>query len=144
MKNTVRTVTIAIDTNEIKREVYAESACIALMTQESERPEIITDDNRKLMRVYIGEALVEFASRFCAFIDSSLLNLDSEDEILQIPMLIPESTRLSLQMIRRLIEKIISSAVLAMCYETNSELSQTITERRNSSIARLLVALIGI
>ena len=59
-------------------------------------------------------------------------------------MLIPESTRLSLQMIRRLIEKIISSAVLAMCYETNSELSQTITERRNSSIARLLVALIGI
>ena len=136
MKNTVRTVTIAIDTNEIKREVYAESACIALMTQESERPEIITDDNRKLMRVYIGEALVEFASRFCAFIDGSLLNLDSEDEILQIPMLIPESTRLSLQ--------IISSAVLAMCYETNSELSQTITERRNSSIARLLVALIGI
>ena len=141
MKDTVRTITIGIDCNQIKREIYAESACIALMSPQSGRPEILTGDHDKLISAYIGNAITGFAAKFCAFIDGEKLNLEQENDILQIPFIVPESSKLPAEVIRRLAERIIATSVLAICYETRHETAGILLDRCSEYKSRLLIAL---
>ena len=83
MKDTVRIATISIDTERIQRDIYAESACIALMST-TKRPEILTGGKRKLIEIYIRNAITEFAAKFCAFIDGNSLNLEDAGTLQQI------------------------------------------------------------
>lgn len=57
VENTKRTIQLSIDKEQIRKEIYAESACIALLSPADGRPPVITDDNRALVYVYIEKRL---------------------------------------------------------------------------------------
>ena len=141
MKNTVTTATIAIDYSRIKRDIYAESACIALMSPESGRPEILNGDHDRLLTLYIENAIAEFTANFCAFIDNAQLDIERIDDIVKLPFLIPESSKIAAQVIRKLTEQIIASKVLSICYETRPETAEALEERHSEYRSRLLIAL---
>ena len=67
----MKNITIGIDYSQIRREVYAESACVALMTGDN-RPQIITEDNEKLVNLYIDTAIVETVTSLMGFVGSGI------------------------------------------------------------------------
>lgn len=140
MKDTVRIATISIDTERIQRDIYAESACIALMST-TKRPEILTGDRRKLIEIYIRNAITEFVAKFCAFIDGNSLNLEEAGTLQQIPVIMPEDTKISPQIIRRIIESIITAHVLSACYEPQPEIHELLAERYERHCSQLRIAL---
>lgn len=44
--NNTRKITISIDIEQVLKTVYAESACLALMSGRDSRPAVISSDNR--------------------------------------------------------------------------------------------------
>ena len=50
--NNTRKITISIDIEQVLKTVYAESACLALMSGRDSRPAVISSDNRRLLGVY--------------------------------------------------------------------------------------------
>ncbi len=139
MNNTVKTIVISLDSEQMRREIYAESACVALMEGE-ERPPIITDDNRKLVNVLIDNAFVEFVSEFLAFIDSDDYHAPGNG-VVEIPLLVPVDTRTPAPTLRRLVEKMIADAVLESCYESR-DIADVFRARRvaNASLLRTILA----
>ena len=71
VESTKRTLLLSIDKEQIRKEIYAESACIALLSSADGRPPVITDDNRALVYVYIEKAFVELVSSLAAFVDAA-------------------------------------------------------------------------
>lgn len=137
MKDTVITLTLGIDPQEIIREVCAESACIALMSPSDGRSEVISPDNRALLVVYIDNAFVEFSAKFAAFIDAVAFNPPSNG-IIELPMIIPQGTNVAQSLFRKLVERCISTLVLAACYESRPQLQETLRSRYDDFCSRLL------
>ena len=127
MNDTVRKFTFSLDKDRICQDVYAESACIALMWQ-TERPEIISGDNRKLLDIYIDNAVVELSANLAAYIDSASFRIP-ESNIVEIPFLIPVGCEDNAPIVRMTLEKAVSSAVLMRCYEPAEDLRDVFAER---------------
>lgn len=62
--NNTRKITISIDIEQVLKTVYAESACLALMSSRDSRPAVISSDNRRLLGVYCLNAWVCLAMQF--------------------------------------------------------------------------------
>ena len=88
VENTKRTIQLSIDKEQIRKEIYAESACIALLSPADGRPPVITDDNRALVYVYIEKAFVELVSSLAAFVDAAGFSIPEGEEIIVLPLLV--------------------------------------------------------
>lgn len=64
--NNTRKITISIDIEQVLKTVYAESACLALMSGRDSRPAVISSDNRRLLGVYCLNAWLCLASCYAA------------------------------------------------------------------------------
>lgn len=143
VENTKRTIQLSIDKEQIRKEIYAESACIALLSPADGRPSVITDDNRALVYVYIEKAFVELVSSLAAFVDAAGFSIPEGEEIIVLPLLVDGTCKAQPNVVRRMVENALSAAVLGYCYESRRELSATLFERRDSLTARLRRLLSG-
>lgn len=125
----MKNITIGIDYSQIRREVYAESACVALMTGDN-RPQIITEDNEKLVNLYIDTAIVETVTSLMGFVGSGIDF--GTFPIREVPFIVPD--RLQPFMLRKLLEQAEASKVLEIIYEGDN----TLTIGYGKRFARLL------
>lgn len=114
----MKNITIGIDYSQIRRAVYAESACVALMTG-GNRPQIITEDNEKLVNLYIDTAVVETVTSVMGFIGKGVDF--GTFPIKEVPFVVPE--RLQPVMLRKLFEQAVASKVLEIIYESDNALT---------------------
>jgi hypothetical protein len=68
--NNTRKITISIDIEQVLKTVYAESACLALMSGRDSRPAVISSDNRRLLGVYCLNAWLCLAGELASIVDS--------------------------------------------------------------------------
>lgn len=143
VENTKRTLLLSIDKEQIRKEIYAESACIALLSPADGRPLVITDDNRALVYVYIEKAFVELVSSLAAFVDAAGFEMPVGEEILSLPLVVDSTCRVQADVVRRMVENTLSAASLGYCYESRRNIAATLFERRDSLTARLRRLLAG-
>ena len=134
MENTILT-SIVFDAEEIRKEVYAESACLALMGESGKRPEVITADNRALLGLYMERAFIELSAKLSGYIVGELAFPD-EDSLLQMSVALPAGV--SSSSFRRIAESALASNVLAACYAAQPAVSAIYSERGAACIGRLL------
>lgn len=142
-ENTTRNILLSLDKEQIRKEIYAESAGIALLSPADGRPPVITDDNRALVYVYIGKAFVELVSSLAAFVDGRTFSFSADTELLQLPLVVGSGCSASPEVLRRMAESAVSAASLGYCYESRPQLSATLFERRDGHTARLRRLLSG-
>ena len=134
MENTILT-SIVFDVEEIRKEVYAESACLALMSEAGERPEVITADNRALLGLYTERAFMELVAKLSGYIDGEF-SFSDDGNLLQLPVLLPSGV--SSSSFRRIAESALASNVLAACYAAQPEVSALYSGRGAMCTGRLL------
>lgn len=137
MEDTVRTIILSIDPVEIRKEVCAESACIALMAGKDECRELITGDHAALMNVFIENACVELASAIGGFLDAAQYRTPDAASLVRFPVVLPVDVKTPPEVFRRLIERAVAAFVLAECYEARAELSARLRERYAGLCAQL-------
>lgn len=139
MKNTVFTLILGIDKQQLLRQICAESACVAFMSPSAERPRIFSPDNRDLLMIYIETAFVEFCSRFAAFIDPGRFSISAAtDGVVAVPLRVPVGIRIPQTALRGLVEQMLVASVLSVCYEAQPGLSGVFADRRSNCQSRLL------
>lgn len=122
----MKNITIGIDYSQIRRAVYAESACVALMTG-GNRPQIITEDNENLVNLYIDTAIVETVTSLMGFVEKGIDF--GTFPIKEVPFIIPDG--LQSVVLRKLFEHAIVSKVLEIIYEKDSVLTMAYSKRFN-------------
>ncbi len=133
----MKNITIGIDYSQIRREVYAESACVALMTG-GNRPQIITEDNENLVNLYIDTAVVETVGSLVGFVGKGIDF--TGPPVCEIPFTVPEDIHTGI--FRRQIEQSVIAKTLELLYEGNANLSKEykLRFRRIIAIAKQILA----
>lgn len=78
--NNTRKITISIDIEQVLKTVYAESACLALMSGRDSRPAVISSDNRRLLGVYCLNAWLCLAGELASIVDSQSFSIPSDSD----------------------------------------------------------------
>ena len=120
----MKNITIGIDYSQIRRAVYAESACVALMTG-GNRPH-----NENLVNLYIDTAIVETVTSLMGFVEKGIDF--GTFPIKEVPFIIPDG--LQSVVLRKLFEHAIVSKVLEIIYEKDSVLTMVYSKRFNCLI----------
>ena len=141
MENTIE-VTIAMDCDEIRKTVYAESALLAVSMPNLGRPKMITEDNRKLIQLFLESTFVEISTMLRGFIDAGKFEW-GEDGMYKFPLLIPTDLACVAPVIRRLLEKAHADGALSRCYNEHREIRELYEERMKDTIGRIRQTLVG-
>lgn len=117
----MNTVTLVFDMEEILKIVYAESALHALNTDlEVERPLIITEDNREMLRVIMENGYMEVMASLLGYISSYELDNIGDGE-LKMELMVPSSDGFIATMLRHKIEVAFADYVLSQIYNTECD-----------------------
>lgn len=141
MKNTIE-VTIAMDCDEIKKTVYAESALLAVTMPNVGRPKMITEDNTKLISLFLESTFVEISTMLMGFIDAEKFDL-SEEGMYKFPLQIPAEYVCLAPVLRRHLEAAHAAGVLARCYNENGKIRELFENRLRETVSRIRQAMVG-
>lgn len=138
-----RKLTVALDVEEILKNVYAESACIAWMSGGEDRPEIFTSDNRNLLALYGRNAFLSLAGAIAPLVDSEAFSVPEDWEKLELPLLLPGGSPCSGGRLRRLAEAFVAKSVLAECYAARPQLASKFGRERDGCLSAIRLAVAG-
>ncbi len=141
MKNTIE-VTVAMDCDEIRKTVYAESALLAVSQPNIGRPKMITEDNRKLINLFLESTFVEISTMLRGFIDAEKFDL-SEEGLYKFPLIIPLEYASLAPVLRRHLEAAHAAGVLARCYNEHRQISELFESRLRETVSRIRQAMAG-
>ena len=141
MENTIE-ITIAMDCDEIRKTVYAESALLAVSQPGMGRPKMITEDNTKLISLFMESTFVEISTMLRGFIVAEKFDL-SEEGMYKFPMAFPMDLACVAPVVRRLLEEALAAGVLARCYNENREISELFENRLRDIVSRIRLTLVG-
>lgn len=113
--NNTRKITISIDIEQVLKTVYAESACLALMSSRDSRPAVISSDNRRLLGVYCLNAWLCLAGELASIVDSQSFSIPSDSDTTYTLSLTVDGVGTA-QSLRRYAERYVAQSVLASCY----------------------------
>lgn len=120
--NNTRKITISIDIEQVLKTVYAESACLALMSGRDSRPAVISSDNRRLLGVYCLNAWLCLAGELASIVDSQSFSIPSDSDTTYTLSLTVDGVGTA-QSLRRYAERYVSQSVLASCYAARESLA---------------------
>ena len=112
--NNTRKITISIDIEQVLKTVYAESACLALMSGRDSRPAVISSDNRRLLGVYCLNAWLCLAGELASIVDSQSFSIPSDSDTTYTLSLTVDGVGTA-QSLRRYAERYVAQSVLASC-----------------------------
>ena len=110
--NNTRKITISIDIEQVLKTVYAESACLALMSGRDSRPAVISSDNRRLLGVYCLNAWLCLAGELASIVDSQSFSIPSDSDTTYTLSLTVDGVGTA-QSLRRYAERYVAQSVLA-------------------------------
>lgn len=136
MKNT-RKVTISISISQVLKTVYAESACLALMSDGERRPAIISTDNRRLLVLYCRNAWLNLAGELASIVDADAFTVDDDDNVttLTLPLFLADDV--PAKTLRNYAERYIAATVLADCYAMRSKICEHFRDMAASALSGL-------
>ena len=139
MKDT-RKITISINLEPILKSVYAESACLALMSGRDNRPPVISADNRRLLGVYCRNAWLSLAGELAGIVDSEAFCIPDDDDadVYELPLVVGGDC--AAQSLRRYAERYVTQSVLASCYAARPVLSAQFRDDAQASLSGLRLA----
>ncbi len=139
MKDT-RKVTISISISQVLKTVYAESACMALMSDGERRPAIISSDNRRLLTLYCRNAWLSLAGELASIVDAEAFTVDDDDNAttLALPLLLVDDV--PAKTLRHYAERYIAAMVLADCYAMRSKACDRFRDMAASALSGLRLA----
>lgn len=135
MKDTKK-ITIAINLDQVLKSVYAESACLALMSDNGSRPPIFSSDNRRLLSLFCRNAWLGLACELAGAVDGKAFSLpDDDDSELRLPLLV--ETDITATRLRHLAERCIKATVLADCYAAREAYASGFSRQAANTLAAL-------
>ena len=141
MKNTIEVI-VAMDCDEIRKTVYAESALLAVSQPNVGRPKMITEDNRKLINLFLESTFVEISTMLRGFIDAEKFDL-SEEGMYKFPLMIPVEYACLAPVLRRHLEAAHAAGVLSRCYNEHRQISELFEQRLRETVSRIRLAMAG-
>ena len=137
--NNTRKITISIDIEQVLKTVYAESACLALMSGRDSRPAVISSDNRRLLGVYCLNAWLCLAGELASIVDSQSFSIPSDSDTTYTLSLTVDGVGTA-QSLRRYAERYVAQSVLASCYAARESLAMQFRD----NAARTLSGRLGV
>ena len=135
--NNTRKITISIDIEQVLKTVYAESACLALMSSRDSRPAVISSDNRRLLGVYCLNAWLCLAGELASIVDSQSFSISSDSDTTYTLTVDGVGTAQSL---RRYAERYVAQSVLASCYAARESLAMQFRDNAARTLSGLRLA----
>ena len=120
--NNTRKITISIDIEQVLKTVYAESACLALMSGRDSRPAVISSDNRRLLGVYCLNAWLCLAGELAYTLSLTVDGVGTA------------------QSLRRYAERYVAQSVLASCYAARESLAMQFRDNAARTLSGLRLA----
>lgn len=133
--NKTRNITLSISQDEIVKAVRAESACIALMSPDIERPPVITSDNRKLLSLFIREAVIRLTGQLLTAINAETFALPDEDDVVKLPLCVESGA--AGELLSHYFERYVIADVLASCYSQRADIVERFVEQRQAALEGL-------
>ena len=129
--NNTRKITISIDIEQVLKTVYAESACLALMSGRDSRPAVISSDNRRLLGVYCLNAWLCLAGELASIVDSQSFSIPSDSDTTYTLSLTVDGVGTA-QSLRQ--------SVLASCYAARESLAMQFRDNAARTLSGLRLA----
>lgn len=137
--NNTRKITISIDIEQVLKTVYAESACLALMSGRDSRPAVISSDNRRLLGVYCLNAWLCLAGELASIVDSQSFSIPSDSDTTYTLSLTVDGVGTA-QSLRRYAERYVAQSVLASCYAARESLAMQFRDNASRTLSGLRLA----
>ena len=137
--NNTRKITISIDIEQVLKTVYAESACLALMSGRDSRPAVISSDNRRLLGVYCLNAWLCLAGELASIVDSQSFSIPSDSDTTYTLSLTVDGVGTA-QSLRRYAERYVAQSVLASCYAARESLAMQFRDNAAWTLSGLRLA----
>ena len=137
--NNTRKITISIDIEQVLKTVYAESACLALMSGRDSRPAVISSDNRRLLGVYCLNAWLCLAGELASIVDSQSFSIPSDSDTTYTLSLTVDGVGTA-QSLRRYAERYVAQSVLASCYAARESLAMQFRDNAARTLSGLRLA----
>ena len=128
--NNTRKITISIDIEQVLKTVYAESACLALMSGR---------DNRRLLGVYCLNAWLCLAGELASIVDSQSFSIPSDSDTTYTLSLTVDGVGTA-QSLRRYAERYVAQSVLASCYAARESLAMQFRDNAARTLSGLRLA----
>lgn len=140
--NNTRKITISIDIEQVLKTVYAESACLALMSGRDSRPAVISSDNRRLLGVYCLNAWLCLAGELASIVDSQSFSIpsDSDTTYTTYTLSLTVDGVGTAQSLRRYAERYVAQSVLASCYAARESLAMQFRDNAARTLSGLRLA----
>lgn len=135
---TTRNITISISQDNVIKSVRAESACIALLAGGTDRPAVITSDNRALLRLMTRNAVLCLAGELLSVIDAEEFCAPddaSTDDIITLPLRIEGYAATTL--LSHYFERYVAAMVLAECYGERADTRERFVGQARSALQGL-------
>lgn len=143
MNNTVnntKRITISISLEQVLKSVYAESACLALMSDNGSRPPILSSDNRRLLSLFCRNAWMSLACELAGSVDAKAFSIpDDDDSELRLPLVV--ETDATAATLRHYAERYLAATTLADCYAAREAHAAAFARQAASALAALKLSL---